>query len=50
MTPEQLAEVILRAAGSGLRHYTPQSRERIIEAARQAIEGIRAGTLRETAT
>ena len=34
MTPtaeaELLADKILRAAGSGLRHYTPESRDRII--------------------
>lgn len=35
MTPEQLADAILTAAGSSLRHYTPQSREAIIRAASQ---------------
>lgn len=30
---EKLAETILNAAGSSLRHYTPESRKRIIEAA-----------------
>lgn len=33
MTPEQAAEHILKAAGSSLRHYTPQSKEAIIKAA-----------------
>jgi hypothetical protein len=37
MTPEQLADVILRAAGSKLAHYDPQSKERIIEAARAGM-------------
>lgn len=30
---ETLTEMILRAAGSGLRHYTPQSKAEIIKAA-----------------
>jgi hypothetical protein len=34
MTPEQLADAILRAAGSKLEHYDPVSQGRIIEAAR----------------
>ena len=34
MTPDELAEAILTAAGSSLRHYTPQARAEIIEAAR----------------
>ncbi|VDS07566.1 hypothetical protein PARHAE_00743 [Paracoccus haematequi] len=37
MTPEQLAEAILSAAGSGLRHYTVTSRQRIIDAAEAQI-------------
>lgn len=38
MTPaEQLAEAILSAAGSGLRHYTASSRQRIIDAAEAQI-------------
>ena len=42
MTPaEQLAEAILSAAGSGLRHYTPNSRLRIIDAAARWIDDIR---------
>ena len=39
---ETLAEMILRAAGSGgLRHYTPSNRAAIIEAADAAIKAIR---------
>ena len=38
---EQLAEMILRAAGSGLRHYTPQSKAEILKAAEKAIAAIR---------
>lgn len=34
----KLADIILTASGSGLRHYTPQSRERIIEAAREYLD------------
>lgn len=42
MTPaEQLAEAILSAAGSGLRHYTATSRQRIIDAAERWIEDAR---------
>lgn len=42
MTPaEVLAEMILKAAGSGLRHYTPQSKAEIIAAAERAIKAIR---------
>lgn len=39
MTPEELlAETVLKAAGSGLRHYTLQSiRESILRAARNGI-------------
>ena len=40
MTPETLAEAILTAAGSSLRHYTPQARAEIIEAARKSIAEI----------
>ena len=43
MTLEKLAEAILRAAGSGLRHYTPRSREEIVAAAEKAIEEIKKG-------
>ncbi|MGN7867772.1 hypothetical protein [Paracoccus sp. 22332] len=42
MTPaEQLAEAILSAAGSSLRHYTPQSRIAIIAAAEAQIAALR---------
>jgi len=41
---EVLAEMILRAAGSGLRHYTPQSKADIIRTAEAAISAIRVGT------
>ena len=42
MTPaEQLAEAILSAAGSGLRHYTVTSRQRIIATAERWIEDVR---------
>jgi len=34
---EALAEAILRAAGSGLRHYTPFSRAEILNVARAQI-------------
>ena len=45
MTPaEALAEAILHAAGSGLRHYTPRNREAIISAAQAQIDAIRAGS------
>ena len=37
MTPETLADAILQAAGSGLRHYTATSRQRIIDAAEAQI-------------
>jgi hypothetical protein len=44
MTPaEALAEAILHAAGSALRHYTPRNREAIISAAQAQIDAIRAG-------
>lgn len=43
MTPvEALAEAILHAAGSGLRHYTPRNRAAIIAAAQAQIDAIRA--------
>lgn len=38
---EKLAEMILKAAGSGLRHYTPASRAEIIKAAEAAIKAVR---------
>lgn len=41
MTPEILAEIILRAAGSGLRHYTTRTRWEILEAAQKAIDAIK---------
>ena len=41
MTPaEQLAEAILSAAGSGLRHYSATSRQRIIDAAEAQIAAL----------
>lgn len=44
LTPEAtgLAEEILVAAGSGLRHYTQYSRERILIAAQKAIDRMKA--------
>lgn len=39
-TAEQLAEAILSAAGSGLRHYTAASRQRIIGAAEAQIAAL----------
>ena len=43
MTPvEALAEAILIAAGSGLRHYTPRNRAAIIAAAQAQIDAVRA--------
>ncbi len=48
MKPEEaLAEIILRAAGSSLRHYTTRSREEILEAAARAIQAIKEGRLPE---
>lgn len=44
ITPETLAETILRAAGSRLSHYTPTNREAIIKAADAAIKAINANT------
>lgn len=42
MTPaEQMADAILTAAGSSLRHYTPQSRIAIIAAAESQIAALR---------
>ena len=38
LTPETLADKILRAAGSGLRHYTTRSREDILQAAREIMK------------
>ena len=39
---EVLCDAILRAAGwSGLKHYTPYTRAKIIEAAREAIKASR---------
>lgn len=43
MTPAQLADAILKAAGSGLRHYTDYNRERICAEAAKAIEEIKKG-------
>lgn len=37
---ETLAEMILRASGSGLRHFTPASKAEIIKAAEAAIAAI----------
>lgn len=34
MTPQMLAERILQAAGSGLHHFTPDNRARIVEEAK----------------
>ena len=41
---ERLAEAILSAAGSGLRHYTVTSRQRIIDAAEAQIAALRPAT------
>lgn len=41
MTPAQLADAILKAAGSGLRHYTEYNRERICAEAARIIEQIK---------
>lgn len=50
MTPaEQLAEAILSAAGSGLRHYTTTSRQRIIAAADAQIAALRRETMAQAA-
>jgi hypothetical protein len=38
---EKLADDILKAAGSGLRHYTPYNKAKIIGVAAEAIERIR---------
>lgn len=40
MTPEQLADLILRAAGSGLRNYTTKSKQDILDAAAESIKAI----------
>lgn len=42
MTPEQLAEAILRAAGSSMRHFMPRTKEEVLKAAAEALEQIRA--------
>ena len=48
MKPEEaLAEIILHAAGSSLRHYTTRSREEILEAAARAIQAIKEGRMPE---
>lgn len=36
-----LAEAILNAAGSALRHYTPESQKRIIEAADKELDALK---------
>jgi hypothetical protein len=41
MTPTDIADRILNAAGSGLRHYTPQSRAAIEAAAAEALRDYR---------
>jgi len=41
MTPSDIADRILRAAGSGLRHYTPQSKAAIQAAAAEALRDYR---------
>ena len=41
MTPSDIADRILTAAGSGLRHYTPQSRAEIEAAAAEALRDYR---------
>jgi|GEM_PF-6645971 len=38
LTPEKLADKILCAAGSGLRHYQTRTRDDIITVARQIME------------
>lgn len=35
---EELAEKILRAAGSGLKHYMPKTKEEILAAAQSIID------------
>lgn len=44
---EALADAILRAAGSGLKHYTEYSRKRIVEAAEQELAAIVRGEWRK---
>lgn len=39
---EDFADAILKAAGSGLQHYMPSSKARIIEVAERAIASARA--------
>jgi hypothetical protein len=41
VSPAQLADAILKAAGSGLRHYTEYNRERICAEAARIIEQIK---------
>jgi hypothetical protein len=36
---EKVADAVLRAAGSGFRHYMPSTKTRIIEAAEKALAG-----------
>ena len=47
MQAEILAEIILRAAGSSLRHYQTRTRAEILEAAAKAIDAIKQGTEKE---
>jgi hypothetical protein len=35
---EKVANAVLWAAGSGFRHYTPQSKERIIKVTQEALD------------
>lgn len=49
MTPETLADAILQAAGSGLRHYTPHNQTRIVAAAEAQIAALRRETLTQAA-
>ena len=44
----ELADKILQAAGSGLRHYMPSSKERIVDEAEKAIKALRAKDTRKT--
>lgn len=43
MTPEQIAEAILTAAGSSLRHYTTRTRDDILNAAQEIKDKLEAG-------
>ncbi len=47
MKAEILAERILIAAGSGLRHYTERSRKEIVKAASDAIKAVKQDKRRE---